>query len=213
MLTILLLGLLGFAAAQQPRPCTTPPQWEGRIYDSNEKQKATLRGRISYDSVYHRARIVDDLQIGSEEIANDILSLYDARIEFDYNFKTKNCTRREITEPWRDFGIRPDATSYGEAYIGSSSLTDTGLLITIWGGNFTLPNNETIPYIGTWTYRGCLPVSRTTYSEKYGNEVLSFYDLTVGISDPNVFIPRSECLTEKEYATRHTLFGTTNKKN
>lgn len=68
--------------------------------------------------------------------------------------------------------------------------------------------NETIPYISTWTYKGCLPVSRTTYSQKYGNEVLSFYDLTVGISDPNVFIPRQECLSAQEYAMRQALFGT-----
>ena len=80
------------------------------------------------------------------------------------------------------------------------------------GGNFTLPNNETLAYIGTWTYRGCLPVSRLTFSEKYANEVLSFYDITVGISDPNVFIPRRECLTEKEYAMRSTLFGAPIKK-
>ncbi len=82
------------------------------------------------------------------------------------------------------------------------------------GGNFTIPTtNETIPYIGTWTYQGCLPVSRTTFSEKYGNELLSFYDLTAGISDPNVFIPRPECLTEKEYAMRQALFGTPIKKS
>lgn len=80
-------------------------------------------------------------------------------------------------------------------------------------GNFTLPTNETLPYVGTWTYRACLPVSRSTFSEKYGNEILSFYDLTTGISDPNVFIPRPECLSEEEYAKRHILFGVPAKKD
>jgi hypothetical protein len=51
MYTILLLCLVDIAAAQQPRPCTSPPQWEGRRFDSNEQRKATLRGRVSYDSV------------------------------------------------------------------------------------------------------------------------------------------------------------------
>ena len=86
-------------------------------------------------------------------------------------------------------------------------------MIIYRGGNFTTPTNETIPYMGTWTYKGCLPVSRLSFSEKYGNEVLSFYDITIGISDPNVFIPRRECLTEKEYAMRHALFGAPIKKN
>ncbi|CAF1073955.1 unnamed protein product [Rotaria sordida] len=213
MFTILLLCLVGIAVAQQPRPCTSPSQWEGRIFDSNEKQKATLRGRTSYDSTYHRIRIVETIDVGSEEIAVDVLALYDANIEFVYDLKSHNCTRREIIQPWRDFGILPDARSYGEAYIGSSARPDTGLLITIWGGNLTLPTNETLRYVGTWTHQGCLPVSRTTYSEKYGNEILSFYDLTVGISDPNVFIPRRECLTEQEYAMRNTLFDKLTKKH
>ncbi|CAF2488201.1 unnamed protein product [Rotaria sp. Silwood2] len=213
MFTIFLLCLIGVAVAQQPTPCTSPSQWEGRIFDSNEKQKTTLRGRISYDSAYHRVRVVETIDASSQEMAFDVLTLYDAKIEFVYDLKSQQCTRREVTQPWRDFGILPDARSYGEAYIGSSALPETGLLITIWGGNFTLPSNETIAYVGTWTYRGCLPVSRTTYSEKYGNEMLSFYDLTVGISDPNVFIPRPECLKAEEYAMRNTLFGTPTKKH
>ncbi len=71
----------------------------------------------------------------------------------------------------------------------------------------TLPTNETLPYVGTWTYKGCIPVTRLTFSEKYGNEILSFFDVTFGIGDPNVFIPRRACLTEKEYAMRNILFG------
>lgn len=67
--------------------------------------------------------------------------------------------------------------------------------------------------MGTWTYQGCLPVSRATFSEKDGNEILSFFDVIIGISDPNVFIPRRECLTDKEYAMRNVLFGKPMKKN
>lgn len=80
-------------------------------------------------------------------------------------------------------------------------------------GNLTLPNNETLPYIGTWTREGCIMVSRIITSEKYGNEILTVFDATVGISDPNVFIPRRECLTEQEYAMRDALFDKPTKKN
>jgi hypothetical protein len=132
MLAILLLCLVGIAVAQQPVPCTSPPQWEGRIFDSNEQRKAFLHGRLSYDAVYHRTRIVESIEQGTEVIGYDILNLFDAKIEFVYDLKAGNCTRRAITTPWRDFGILPDARSYGEAYLGSSALPDTGLLITIW---------------------------------------------------------------------------------
>ncbi|CAF1222082.1 unnamed protein product [Adineta ricciae] len=214
MFIVALLCLVGIAVAQQPHPCTSPPQWEGRIFDSNEKQHDTVRGKISYDATYHRTRIIEDIEVGDDEYVFDILSLFDSGLEFVYDLKAHNCTRRPITEPWRDFGIAQNARSYGEAYIGSSSFPDAGVLITIWGGNFTIPSvNVTLSYISTWTYKGCLPVSRTVYSDTYGNDVLSIYDVTVGISDPNVFIPRRECLTAEEYAMRQALFGTPSKKN
>ena len=54
------------------------------------------------------------------------------KVEFIYNFRARNCTRREITRPWRDFGIRANDTSYGEAYIGTSALPGAGILVTIW---------------------------------------------------------------------------------
>lgn len=132
MLTVVLVCLIGLVAAQQPRPCTTPPQWEGRIFDSNEKQQGSVRGKISYDSTYRRVRVIEDIEIGSDEYFFDVLTLADAGVEFIYDLKARNCTRRPFTGPWRDFGIAPDARSYGEAYIGSSALPDTGLLITIW---------------------------------------------------------------------------------
>ena len=132
MYAALVLCMIGMAMAQTPRPCTSPPQWEARVNDYNEEEKFGLRGRLSYDSTYHRERLIEEVETTSTDDFYDTLALFDSRIEFVYNFKTKNCTRREITRPWRDFGIQPDAQSYGEAYIGSSVFPGTGLLVTIW---------------------------------------------------------------------------------
>jgi hypothetical protein len=72
--------------------------------------------------------------------------------------------------------------------------------------------NQTLQFTSAWTYQGCIPVSRTTYGGTSGNSHLSFYDVTAGISDPSVFIPRRECLSDEEWANRYTLFGTATKK-
>ena len=138
MYAVLVLCLIGMAMAQTPRPCSAPPQWEARIYDHNEEAKFAVQGRLSYDATYHRERLIDEIETTSTDDFFDTLALFDSRIEFVYNFKTKNCTRREITRPWRDFGIQPDAQSYGEAYIGSSVFPGTGLLVTIWFVIFSL---------------------------------------------------------------------------
>jgi hypothetical protein len=132
MFTILLLCLVGIAVAQQPKPCTSPPQWEGRIFDSNEQRKISLQGRVSYDSVYHRVRAIENIEGSGEDIALDVLTLYDAKLQFVYDLKYRNCTRLTVTEPWLDFGILPDAVSRGEAYLGSSALPGGGLLVTMW---------------------------------------------------------------------------------
>ncbi|CAF1387882.1 unnamed protein product [Adineta steineri] len=211
MFAVLAFCLVAFVAAQTPRPCTTPPQWEANIFDHNQQQKFTVRGRLSYDAAYRRERMVEEVIIGSTDDAFDVIALFDSNTEYVYDFKNHNCSRRKIDRRWRDFGIRPDATSFGEAYIGSSAAPGLGLLVTLWGGNHTTPSNDTVRSFGTWTMRGCLPVRHISHSAQYGRTETSFFDITAGISDPNVFIPRRECLTEKEYAMRDILFGTPTK--
>ena len=132
MLAVLVLCLVAFAAAQQPLPCSTPPQWEGRIFDINEQQKFAVEGKLSYDSTYHRERLIDEVDEGTQEDYYDTISLFDLKVEFSYNFKARNCSRREITRPWRDFGIRSTDRSFGEAFIGSSAFPGSGVLATIW---------------------------------------------------------------------------------
>jgi len=111
---------------------TTPSQWEARLFDINEQQHFRVEGRLSYDATNHRERIVDQVDERRQEDFYDILALFDSKIEFVYNFKARNCTRREITRPWRDFGIRGNDTSFGERFIGSSAFPGSGVLVTIW---------------------------------------------------------------------------------
>ena len=132
MLATVIICLIGIVAAQRPVPCTTPQQWEGTVYDVDEQEQYRMRGSLSYDAVYHRERLVDEVDIGTTQDYYDIVALFDSNIEFVFNYKAHNCTRREITREWRDFGIRANDTSYGEAYIGSSAFPGSGVLVTIW---------------------------------------------------------------------------------
>ncbi len=132
MFAALLLCLVGIVVAQRPIPCTSPPQWEGRVFDFNEQQRVVVRGRLSYDSLYQRERLAEEVDVGSQDDFFDVISLFESKVEFVFNYRARNCTRRPITRAWRDFGIRANDTSYGEAYIGSSIFPGTGLLVTIW---------------------------------------------------------------------------------
>lgn len=132
MFAVLLACLVAVTLAQVPPPCTTPPQWEANVFDSNEERHFGLEGRLTYDATYRRERIIDEVEAGTEDEYFDNIALFDLQVEFIYNFKARNCTRRQITRPWRDFGVRANDTSYGEAYIGSSAVPGAGILITIW---------------------------------------------------------------------------------
>jgi hypothetical protein len=73
--------------------------------------------------------------------------------------------------------------------------------------NHTGPANDTVRIFGTWIYQTCLPVRHISHSSQFGRTERSFFDITAGIHNPNVFIPRQECLTQEEYAIRDVLFG------
>lgn len=132
MYTLFVLCLLGAAVAQQPEPCVSPSQWEGRMFDRSEKEQSTLEGTISYDSIYHRIRVIEDIHTSDDDMILDVLTLYDAHIQFVYDLKHRNCSRYEIQAPWEDFGISPNATFYGQAYIGTSGIEGGGILVTMW---------------------------------------------------------------------------------
>jgi hypothetical protein len=132
MFGVLLLCLIGLAVAQQPQPCITPTQWEGNFFDINEQRGVMVRGRLSYDALYHRERLVDEIDVGRNESFYDTISLFDAQIEYVYNFRFRNCTRRPLTRPWRNSGIPATDRSLGEAYVGTSSAPAAGILVTLW---------------------------------------------------------------------------------
>jgi len=92
-------------------------------------------------------------------------------------------------------GIPTNSTSLGESYVGSSAVPNANVLTTIWRDEVTDSQGNKIVYLGTWTYEACLPVSSFYFSvaDKL-NTHTQYFDITPGLADPNVFIPRRECL-------------------
>jgi len=132
MYAVLALCLIGIVVAQQPQPCTTPQQWEATFFDINESQRVFVRGRLSYDATYHRERLIEEVGVGRDGKFYDVIALFDSKLEFIIDLRTNNCTRQPLTRAWRDFGIRANATSLGEAYIGSSAVPGANVLATLW---------------------------------------------------------------------------------
>ncbi|XP_074654601.1 mammalian ependymin-related protein 1-like [Tubulanus polymorphus] len=185
---IYLAGFLAFAAAQAPKPCDAPVRMEAKIITLDLSKKFESRARYTYDAVYRRERIVDEVNIVDKKEYYDIIRLHDVGKEYRLNLKTKICQTVPITTPWRAIEIPRNATNYGEAFIGSSSSFADGVLVQIWGGD--TPEGR---YLGVWTLKDCIPIHDTFISKRFGLIQTSLFDVVLGIVDPNVFIPPKEC--------------------
>lgn len=139
---VLALFFVSTVMCQVPRPCVTPPQWEGRYLGYDRFRGSQNRAYLSYDSIYKRERVIDEFTLGSEDDFYDTLYLHNQNVEYRYNFKTKQCQRQALTREWRDFGIPANATSLGESFIGSSAVPGANLLVTLWQDSFKDQNGN-----------------------------------------------------------------------
>ncbi|KAG7484890.1 hypothetical protein MATL_G00055230 [Megalops atlanticus] len=73
-----------------------------------------------------------------------------------------------------------------------SSGPGQGLLVNNWIGE--VPETEG-KYFTTFTEFGCLPITSLYYTEKTGWILTSFFDLVIGIEDPQEFFPPDFCDT------------------
>ncbi|CAH1792530.1 unnamed protein product [Owenia fusiformis] len=188
MKIFLFLGLIAAVYSQAARRCETPKQWEAVIIRHDHTDDFSSRAKLSYDAFGERSRETETVYMNGKEAFYDILRLHKERVEFVVDIRTKKCERRELTYPFRPFEIPENARSYGEAYIGGS-LLGSGVLINQWEAN--MPNDA--KWTGQWAIDGCIPVYDHYWHNYVNYTSYHFYDVTLGISDPNVFIPPSTC--------------------
>ncbi|XP_065184344.1 mammalian ependymin-related protein 1-like [Sycon ciliatum] len=186
-LLILALCVAG-AFAQIPIRCTSPTAWEGRLFEVNPSRRFERFARIAYDASNERVAIREEVIEGETREFYEEIFIHRAEVGYRINGRTRQCEKFALKEPFRYIQVPENATSYGEAYVGSSSVAGAGTLVNLWGGE-----TERGRYSGSWTSVGCVPVTDSYVSSTTGFIHWTFYDVTLGISDPNVFIPPSNC--------------------
>merc|ERR1712121_554187 len=124
MFAIVLCALVAAAAAQQPKPCQTPPQRQGKFERRADKFNATQYAEITYDETNKRVREVEFLVEGSNKTAYDVLYLHNVNEEYRIDLKTKNCTKHPLSRPFIHFGIPPEARYVGTSAVGPVNIPD-----------------------------------------------------------------------------------------
>ena len=112
-------------------------------------------GKISYDAINERIRIIDDDQLrNTSEYFDDLLLFKEVfntlellicivtfccfffslqGVGYRLNLKTRECDRFTLREDFRPIAVPPGARAMGEVYIGSSAVVGSGVLVKIFG--------------------------------------------------------------------------------
>ncbi|XP_063425525.1 mammalian ependymin-related protein 1-like [Mytilus trossulus] len=190
-LLLLALCCLVVVYAQVPRPCESPKQWEGRFLRADRAKSFGELAKLSYDETNRRAREIEEVQFGQDREYYDVLYLHNIGKEYRLNLKTRKCNVTSLLRPFRPYGVPPNAQFDGSATIGAAGVPGESLVVENW--SLTDGNDK---FYGMVSSPDCVPIEYAFYSQESSLITTTFFDINVGITDPNVFIPPSECSME-----------------
>jgi len=178
--------------AQHPRHCESPREFEAHAMQWDKKMNFFRRGHFAYDNEKMRTSLFEEVENGTDREYYHTIHLFQEKRAYDFNLKTKVCTERMIPYRWHRIGIPHDAHFVGEAIVGTNAFDGAGLLTTHWEHH---NDTEKWSWFGVFSDRsvGCVPVFDHFHDERIGSMRTEFFDVVLGISDPNVFITDQSC--------------------
>jgi len=185
---ILVVVFAAFVLAQDPPPCDAPNAFECRLMQIDTTRKdPQMRGHYAYDDENHRTSLLADVEQAKETF--HVIELFDIKKRYSISLKTSKCTVEALTHDWHHFGVPPGAKFSGQREIGTDAFVEGGVLVNEWHDS---SNNNN--WFGVFTAHGCIPVSDFFQPNTTNGYIhTQFYDVALGISDPSIFIPPSQC--------------------
>jgi len=190
-----ILAVVLFAAAvyaQHPRHCESPWEMESHVLEWDLKEQWGLRAHFVYDARNERTATIEEVRNGTDDEFFHTIRLHREHAAYYINLKSKVCTSERLDRPFRRIEIPRDAHFRGEAIVGTNAFPDAGVLTTHWEHHNKSPKWE---WYGVYTDGdiGCVPVLDHYHDDQIGSVETRFFDVVLGIGDPNVFIPPSHC--------------------
>jgi hypothetical protein len=201
LVTLIAAAAVVLVVAQHPRHCAAPAEFEAHAFQLDHKEKFFRRGHFAYDSREERISLFEEIRNGTDDEAFHVITLHRERKQFRFNLKTKVCTTQDIHHRFHRIEIPRDAHFVGEAIIGTNAFENSGLITTHWEHHNKTEQTE---WYGVYTDRdiGCVPVSDDFNDPAIGHVTTQYFDVVLGISDPNQFIPESSCKRTTSHRAR-----------
>lgn len=194
-LTAVLLASEPMAAAASPSPCLAPGQWEGRWVQYDHSTGRNGRAAISYDAPNQRLRVLQQHKRHTPcQRYFEFIYLYQTRVLFQIDQKTKECAKLPLSQPWDPYDV-PDNSTFEDQYtVGGPG---DSVEVQEWSDRKPARQHET--WVGVYTLKDCYPVLETYTMNSSVTTSTRFYDLRLGISDPQVFTPPPTCGTARPH--------------
>ncbi|XP_045187674.1 mammalian ependymin-related protein 1-like [Mercenaria mercenaria] len=186
-----IVALFVVCYAQQPEPCQSPKQWEGRMVLFDASKEFTEKSRIIYDELGMRERVIEEIEYGKERDYYDTLTLYREMKEYRVNLRTKKCNVTTVNHPFRVKGVPAGAKFLFEGVIGASNIQYEHFTAVTFGGEYT---TDHVRYATTVTFPDCVPIADNYYNDVTKYVESRYFDIHAGITDPMAFIPPTECM-------------------
>jgi len=190
---ILLLAVCAYA--QLSPPCTSPQQWMAYLRRYDQTQNVYTRGQYYYDALNQRT--------AEQELDNEkgvltrawVIDLWRAfpptRYYINQTVVPTTCVKTPLNDSFHEIGVPPTARYDSDQFIGCGGIRD-GAVET-----FTYQqDNRNGTLIQTFTTHACVPVHFvriTNTTNPPDVRVADWYNVVLGIDNPNVFIPPPEC--------------------
>lgn len=190
---LLVVAITSVAIAQEEYKCETPKVWYAHFYDFSPSRREERFGRFYYDEDNKRIARRENVTQGLNYTDfYDEIFLHEEQVGYRINVRTKECSKFSLTDPFPIIGPYLDDSYQGEAFIGSSISDRDGVRVQMYSGS-----NERGQFFGVWipAEEGtCFPVSETyTRISDRSSSTMRWYDIRLGVLDPDVFIPPPNC--------------------
>uniref|UniRef100_A0A096M7H4 Mammalian ependymin-related protein 1 n=1 Tax=Poecilia formosa TaxID=48698 RepID=A0A096M7H4_POEFO len=192
-------GVSGFGlprrldASPAAEPCDAPLQWEGKwvVYDHSTGRNS--RAAVSYDGQNQRIRVLQQHKKHTPcQRFFEYIYLYQSKVMFQIDQKTKECSKVALTEAWDPFDIPKNSTFEDQYFIGGPG---DNVEAQEWSDRKPARQHET--WVGVYTLKDCYPVQETYTKNSTVTTSTRFLSLQLGISDPKVFTPPSTCQSSR----------------
>eukprot|EP00117_Sycon_ciliatum_P010879 scpid81382/ scgid12587/ Mammalian ependymin-related protein 1 len=198
------LAVVVAVAAQRPEVCDSPAQWSANmvIFDPVEGHEFAMDAKYYYDKTGLRKARIEQIDPGRNTTHRyvHVIELFAEHKAYYIDLGTRDCVERSLDRPGSLDGFHPhdvpaEASFRGLFYIGSDAVSDGHVEASAWDYYYS---DRGYFWHGTFTTHGCIPLRSDHFNHTtFGARFEEFFDVVPGISDPNVFVPPSNCHPEK----------------